>query len=149
MTIGRREVARRPAGIERARAAPPRRAGRGLTPAQEAALRAVLEPLRERRHAALLLHGVTGSGKTEVYLRAAEAALAQGRSAIVMVPEIALTPQTARRFEERFGERVAILHSKLGLGERYDEWRRLREGPRADLRRARARRCSRRSPTWA
>ena len=71
---------------------------------------------------------MTGSGKTEVYLRAAEAALAQGRSAIVMVPEIALTPQTARRFEERFGERVAILHSKLGLGERYDEWRRLRDG---------------------
>ncbi len=88
----------------------------------------MLDPLRERRHASLLLHGVTGSGKTEVYLRAADAALAQGRSAIVMVPEIALTPQTARRFEERFGERVAILHSKLGLGERYDEWRRLRSG---------------------
>ncbi len=88
----------------------------------------MLEPLRERRHAALLLHGVTGSGKTEVYLRAAQAALEQGRTAIVMVPEIALTPQTARRFEERFGDRVAILHSKLGLGERYDEWQRLRSG---------------------
>ena len=129
VTIGRREVARRPAGIERgAGGGAAASAPRVLTAAQEAALHAVLEPLRERRHASLLLHGVTGSGKTEVYLRAAEAALAQGRSAIVMVPEIALTPQTARRFEERFGERVAILHSKLGLGERYDEWRRLREG---------------------
>ena len=107
-----------------------------LTPAQESALAAVLDPLCERRHASLLLHGVTGSGKTEVYLRAADAALAQGRSAIVMVPEIALTPQTARRFEERFGERVAILHSKLGLGERYDEWRRLRDGRGAHLRRS-------------
>jgi primosomal protein N' (replication factor Y) len=129
VSIGRREVARRPAGIDRGAGARPAAAPpRVLTPAQEQALRAVLAPLRERRHAPLLLHGVTGSGKTEVYLRAAEAALAQGRSAIVMVPEIALTPQTARRFEQRFGERVAILHSKLSLGERYDEWRRLRDG---------------------
>ena len=130
VSIGRREVARRPAGIDRGvrERAAAGTAARVLTAAQEEALHAVLEPLRERRHDALLLHGVTGSGKTEVYLRAADAALAQGRSAIVMVPEIALTPQTARRFEERFGERVAILHSKLGLGERYDEWRRLRDG---------------------
>ena len=133
VTIGRREVARRPAAVERGSAAAGT-AGRAaaqprvLTGAQEAALGSILEPLRARRHEALLLHGVTGSGKTEVYLRAADAALAQGRSAIVMVPEIALTPQTARRFEERFGDRVAILHSKLGLGERYDEWRRLRDG---------------------
>jgi primosomal protein N' (replication factor Y) (superfamily II helicase) len=129
VTLGRRTIGRRPASVERGGAAawgdePPRR----LTAAQEAALASVLDPLRERTHAGLLLHGVTGSGKTEVYLRAAEAALAQGRSAIVMVPEIALTPQTARRFEQRFGERVAILHSKLGLGERYDEWQRLRDG---------------------
>ncbi|HEY7629063.1 MAG TPA: primosomal protein N', partial [Thermoleophilaceae bacterium] len=76
----------------------------------------------------LLLHGVTGSGKTEVYLRAVAAALERGRSAIVLVPEIALTPQTAGRFEERFGDQVAVLHSKLGAGERYDEWIRLRRG---------------------
>ncbi len=76
----------------------------------------------------LLLHGVTGSGKTEVYLQAAEAALAQDRGAIVLVPEIALTPQTVGRFVERFGETVAVLHSQLRPGERYAEWRRLREG---------------------
>ena len=76
----------------------------------------------------LLLHGVTGSGKTEVYLRAAAAALERGRSAIVLVPEIALTPQTAARFVERFGDAVAILHSRLTARERYDEWARLRAG---------------------
>jgi primosomal protein N' (replication factor Y) len=75
-----------------------------------------------------LLHGVTGSGKTEVYLRAAEAALARGEGVIVLVPEIALTPQTVGRFQARFGDTVALLHSALGEGERYDEWRRLRSG---------------------
>jgi len=76
----------------------------------------------------LLLQGVTGSGKTEVYLRAVAAALERGRSAIVLVPEIALTPQTAGRFVERFGHTVAILHSRLTGRERYDEWARLRSG---------------------
>jgi primosomal protein N' (replication factor Y) len=76
----------------------------------------------------LLLHGVTGSGKTEVYLRAVEATLAAGRSAIVLVPEIGLTPQAVGRFEARFGDVVAVLHSALGQGERYDEWTRLRRG---------------------
>ncbi len=75
-----------------------------------------------------LLHGVTGSGKTEVYLQAAAAALEQGRGAIVLVPEIALTPQIVARFIERFGETVAVLHSRLTAAERYAEWRRLREG---------------------
>ena len=83
------------------------------------------EPAGDRR---LLVHGVTGSGKTEVYLHAVAAAISRGRSAIVLVPEIALTPQTAGRFRERFGDTVAILHSKLGAGERYDEWSRLRSG---------------------
>jgi len=75
-----------------------------------------------------LLRGVTGSGKTEIYLRAAEAALAQGRGVIVLVPEISLTPQTARRFLERFPGRVALIHSRLKPGERYDTWRRIRAG---------------------
>lgn len=99
-----------------------------LTDAQQSALDALLPALSARVHERFLLHGVTGSGKTEVYLRAAAAALEQDRSAIVLVPEIALTPQTARRFRERFGDRVAVLHSRLGLGERYDEWQRLRKG---------------------
>ena len=76
----------------------------------------------------LLLHGVTGSGKTEVYLQAIASELEDGRGAIVMVPEIALTPQTVQRFASRFGDRVAVLHSALSDGERYDEWHRIRRG---------------------
>jgi primosomal protein N' (replication factor Y) (superfamily II helicase) len=76
----------------------------------------------------LLLHGVTGSGKTEVYLAAVEAALERGQGAIVLVPEIGLTPQAVARFRARLGDRFAVLHSALSNGERYDEWRRLREG---------------------
>ncbi len=76
----------------------------------------------------LLLHGVTGSGKTEVYLQAIAAELEKGRGAIVMVPEIALTPQTVQRFASRFPGRVAVLHSALSDGERYDEWHRIRRG---------------------
>lgn len=75
-----------------------------------------------------VLHGVTGSGKTEIYLRAVERALAQGRGAIVLVPEISLTPQTVRRFAARFPGRVAVVHSGLSAGERYDTWRRARAG---------------------
>ncbi|MCZ7668538.1 MAG: primosomal protein N' [Chloroflexi bacterium] len=75
-----------------------------------------------------MLHGVTGSGKTEIYMRAIDYALAQGQQAIVLVPEIALTPQTVRRFSARFPGRVAVLHSRLTAGERYDTWRRARQG---------------------
>jgi primosomal protein N' (replication factor Y) len=75
-----------------------------------------------------LLHGVTGSGKTEIYLQAVAEALQHERSALVLVPEIALTPQTVRRFAARFPGRVAVVHSLLGLGERYDTWRRIRSG---------------------
>jgi primosomal protein N' (replication factor Y) len=77
---------------------------------------------------ALLLHGITGSGKTEVYLRAAACALQRGRGAIVLVPEIALTPQIVGRFVGRFGETVAVLHSRLTAAQRREEWRRLRTG---------------------
>jgi primosomal protein N' (replication factor Y) (superfamily II helicase) len=76
----------------------------------------------------LLLHGVTGSGKTEVYLAAAAKALERGLGVIVLVPEIALTPQTVSRFQRRFGDSVALLHSRMAAGARYDEWRRLRSG---------------------
>ena len=128
LTLERRRVRRRVhslalGGGERPAAQPPR-----LTAAQERAVEAVLDPLRAGRHERLLLHGVTGSGKTEVYLRAAAAAIEAGRGAIVLVPEIALTPQAAGRFRERFGDSVAVLHSQLGLGERHDEWQRLRRG---------------------
>ena len=75
-----------------------------------------------------LLHGVTGSGKTEIYMRAIDLALERGQTAIVLVPEIALTPQTVRRFAARFPGRVAVLHSRLSDGERYDTWRRARQG---------------------
>ena len=76
----------------------------------------------------ILLHGVTGSGKTEIYLQAIAQMLDEGKGAIVLVPEISLTPQTVRRFAGRFGERVAVLHSALSDGERYDEWHRIRTG---------------------
>ncbi len=75
-----------------------------------------------------LLFGVTGSGKTEVYLQAIADTLDRGEQALVLVPEIALTPQTVARFRARFGDRIAVLHSALGQGERYDEWQRLRTG---------------------
>jgi len=99
-----------------------------LTLEQERALIPVAEALGARRAERFLLHGVTGSGKTEVYLRAAACALEQGRGAIILVPEIALTPQIQTRVEERFGATVAVLHSGLSDGERFDEWMRLRRG---------------------
>ncbi|HMO59695.1 MAG TPA: primosomal protein N', partial [Roseiflexaceae bacterium] len=82
-------------------------------------------------HVPFLLHGVTGSGKTEIYLRAIARTLRHGRQALVLVPEIALTAQLVRRFAARFPGRLAVLHSGLALGERYDEWRRLRRGEAA------------------
>lgn len=75
-----------------------------------------------------LLFGVTGSGKTEVFLQAVDYCISRGKNAIVLVPEISLTPQMTRRFAERFGGKVAVLHSGLSLGERYDEWNRIRSG---------------------
>ena len=84
--------------------------------------------LEQGQHGVFLLRGVTGSGKTEVYLQAIGKALELGKQAVVLVPEISLTPQTVKRFKARFGERVAILHSRLSMGERFDEWRRIRNG---------------------
>ncbi len=99
-----------------------------LTDEQRAALTPLLGALDAGRHERRLLHGVTGSGKTEIYVQAARAALERDRSAIVLVPEIALTPQIVARFLERFGDTVAVLHSRLTPAQRYGEWRRLREG---------------------
>ncbi|MFU1792892.1 primosomal protein N' [Paenibacillus azoreducens] len=79
-------------------------------------------------HDVFLLHGVTGSGKTEVYLQTIQRCIEQGRQAIVLVPEISLTPQMVERFKGRFGDQVAVMHSRLSGGERYDEWRKIREG---------------------
>jgi primosomal protein N' (replication factor Y) len=99
-----------------------------LTAEQRGVLESLTAALLSREPARRLLHGVTGSGKTEIYLRAAATALGQGRGAIVLVPEIALTPQIVGRFVERFGDTVAVLHSQLRPAERYEEWRRLRSG---------------------
>jgi len=98
-----------------------------LTPQQRACVDAVCAALDGGGHEDFLLHGITGSGKTEVYLRALERCLEQGRGAIILVPEIALTPQTVARFRARAGE-VAVLHSGLTDAERHDQWLALREG---------------------
>jgi primosomal protein N' (replication factor Y) (superfamily II helicase) len=103
-----------------------------LNPEQAAALKAVNEALADPAAAKpILLHGVTGSGKTEIYLQAIQAALARGKTAIVLVPEISLTPQTVERFKSRFAgaqETVAVLHSHLSEGERHDEWHKIHGG---------------------
>ncbi len=100
-----------------------------LTPEQQSALDAITTALEDDGvFKGFLLHGVTGSGKTEVYIRAMQIALDQGRSAMMLVPEIALTPVFSRRLRTVFGSDVAILHSHLSSGERYDEWRRIRRG---------------------
>jgi primosomal protein N' (replication factor Y) len=99
-----------------------------LSRQQGEALDAIVAAMDGSSPRELLLHGVTGSGKTEVYLAATAAALERGKGTIVLVPEIALTPQTVSRFAGRFGDRVALLHSQLAAGERRDEWERLQSG---------------------
>jgi primosomal protein N' (replication factor Y) (superfamily II helicase) len=99
-----------------------------LTAEQQQVLAEIDQPLRAGAYAAFLLHGVTGSGKTEVYIRAMRVALELGRSALMLVPEIALTPVFSRRLRRHFGDRVAIFHSSLSRGERFDEWTRVRNG---------------------
>jgi primosomal protein N' (replication factor Y) len=99
-----------------------------LTDAQAVALREINEAQGGSAFAAFLLHGVTGSGKTEIYIRAMREALARGRTAMMLVPEIALTPVFSRRLRAHFGDAVAIFHSSLTAGERFDEWGRLKRG---------------------
>ena len=100
-----------------------------LTLQQAQILQRIGEAAKAKKHRRFLLHGVTGSGKTEIYIRAAQQVLEQGRNVIVLVPEIALTGQIIDRFIGRFGSgKVAVLHSKLSLGERYDQWKKVRDG---------------------
>lgn len=99
-----------------------------LTDEQDLALLAIQKKLDANEAHTFLLHGVTGSGKTEIYLQAIEQVLAEGKEAIMLVPEIALTPQMTERFRSRFGEQVAVMHSALSTGEKYDEWRKIQKG---------------------
>ncbi len=103
-------------------------AGLRLTPAQSEAVAAIRGAVDSGMFSTFLLKGVTGSGKTQVYMESISHALEIGRTAIVLVPEISLTPQTVRRFRGRFGDDIAVLHSRLSAGERYDAWRSVREG---------------------
>ncbi|WP_261132745.1 primosomal protein N' [Bacillus sp. Marseille-Q3570] len=96
-----------------------------LTGEQKSTIEPILEDIQTETHETFLIHGVTGSGKTEIYLQAIEQVLHLGREAIMLVPEISLTPQMVHRFKSRFGSEVAVLHSGLSVGEKYDEWRKI------------------------
>ncbi|UKJ46316.1 primosomal protein N' [Lysinibacillus sp. 1 U-2021] len=99
-----------------------------LTGEQQVALKAITTAMDQQIAQTFLLHGVTGSGKTEVYLQAIQKVLEEGKEAIMLVPEISLTPQMTERFRSRFGELVAVMHSGLSVGEKYDEWRKIQQG---------------------
>ncbi|MGP4078118.1 primosomal protein N' [Halobacillus sp. K22] len=96
-----------------------------LTEEQSQAIEPILSSIEQKQHEVFLLHGVTGSGKTEVYLQSIQQVIDNGKEAIMLVPEIALTPQMVERFKGRFGSKVAVLHSALSAGEKYDEWRKI------------------------
>ncbi len=96
-----------------------------LTEKQKGVLKPIITSIEQNLHQTFLLHGVTGSGKTEIYLQSIEKVLKKGKEAIVLVPEISLTPQMVERFKGRFGSQVAVLHSALSMGEKYDEWRKI------------------------
>ncbi len=99
-----------------------------LTEEQKSVLAEIRQAIDREKYTTFLLHGVTGSGKTQVYIEALKEVLARGKTAIVLVPEIALTPQMVQRFRSHFGDDIAVLHSRLSMGERFDAWRSLREG---------------------
>ncbi|NRO65020.1 Primosomal protein N' [Lactobacillus helveticus] len=99
-----------------------------LNDEQQTALNQINKAIDQHKAETFLLEGITGSGKTEVYLHAIGQALAQGRNALMLVPEISLTPQMVKQVKARFGDKVAVLHSALSEGEKYDEWRRIRRG---------------------
>ncbi|WP_270181822.1 primosomal protein N' [Alkalihalobacillus sp. CinArs1] len=99
-----------------------------LTDLQQQAITPILDSIENNQHRTFLIHGVTGSGKTEIYLQSIHRVLNDGKEAIVLVPEISLTPQMVNRFKSRFGSNVAVLHSGLSRGEKYDEWRKIHRG---------------------
>ncbi|MCA0988021.1 primosomal protein N' [Guptibacillus algicola] len=99
-----------------------------LTDLQQEAITPILSSIENNQHRTFLIHGVTGSGKTEIYLQSIHKVLNDGKEAIVLVPEISLTPQMVNRFKSRFGSNVAVLHSGLSRGEKYDEWRKIHRG---------------------
>ncbi|MEG1930532.1 MAG: primosomal protein N' [Anaerovorax sp.] len=100
-----------------------------LTQEQEDAIQTIYGDLEDKKNTVFLIHGITNSGKTEIYMRTIAKVIEQGKQAIMLVPEITLTPQTIARFIGRFGaQKVAVLHSKLSLGQRYDEWMRVKNG---------------------
>ncbi len=103
-----------------------------LTQEQEFAVNKIEEAITSEQFNEILIHGVTGSGKTEVYMNAIEKVVKSGKQAIMLVPEISLTPQIMDRFISRFGDRVAVFHSGLSLGEKFDEWKKMRDG-KADI----------------
>ena len=127
IALGEEEVERSPMAGRVFRAEIPP----ALTPDQEGVWREVQAAMAAPESQTVLLHGVTGSGKTEIYLRALAETLHAGKQAIVLVPEISLTPQTVQRFAARFPDQVAVLHSGLSEGERFDQWRAVRAGKRS------------------
>lgn len=96
-----------------------------LKPEQQQAIEPILASIENNEHEVILVHGVTGSGKTEIYLQAIQEVIKKGKEAIVLVPEISLTPQMVKRFKGRFGRNVAVMHSALSAGEKFDEWRKI------------------------
>ena len=123
LTLEKQEVLRSASLLDVPPAPPP-----VLNEEQQRAFEGLDALARQEKPAAALLYGVTGSGKTQVYIRLIQESLARGRTALVLVPEIVLTPQLLRIFAAHFGKQVAVLHSSLRAGERYDEWKRVRRG---------------------
>ncbi|MDD5604784.1 MAG: primosomal protein N' [Dehalococcoidales bacterium] len=124
VAVNKREIIRRPIPVSTQPPGPPLKPNN----MQQRALDEITSSLKCNSSHNFLLHGVTGSGKTEVYLQALDQAIRLGKKAIVLVPEISLTPQIINRFTARFPNQVAVLHSTLSLGERFDQWREIKEG---------------------
>ena len=124
ITIEETEVKRQPLSYDDIKKTPHLK----LTAQQQAAFNDIRNSLNNNTPGTFLLHGVTGSGKTEIYLQALAETIKLGKRAIVLVPEIALTPQTIDRFAARFPQRVAVIHSRLTLGEQFDQWRQINDG---------------------